>query len=131
MCFFRPRLVWLAALTLTFQVGVLAAAATAVCCKPQGAKAASTGDMPCCKDGGSPGHVCPLPAKKPKPAGTPIMESCCDVEQQILAALLGFTGIPEAPSTTLAAPESVLSELPLAEQPIALVRPPDSPPPRA
>ena len=31
-----------------------------------------------------------------KPAGTPVMESCCDVEQQILAALLGFAGIPEA-----------------------------------
>ena len=130
MAFLRARLVALAALTLTFQLGVIAAAATAVCCKPQDSKAASAGEMPCCKDGG-PGHVCPLPAKKPKPAGTPVLESCCDVEQQLLAALLGFTGIPEAPSTMLAAPEFVLNVLPLSEQPIALVRPPDSPPPRA
>ncbi len=57
--------------------------------------AAAKDEMPCCKEGG-PGHVCPLPAKKPLPVGTPVMESCCDVEQQILAALLGFAGIPEA-----------------------------------
>jgi hypothetical protein len=129
MAFFRAHLAWLAALTLTFQLGVTLAAATAACCKPQGSMAAAKGEMPCCKEGG-PGHVCPLPAKKPVPAGAPVLESCCDIEQQILAALLGFAGIPEAPSLLLAAPAFVLDVLPLSEQPIALVRPPDSPPPR-
>jgi hypothetical protein len=130
MALFRARLVWLAALTLTFQLGVIAAAATAVCCKPQASSAARAGEMPCCKDGG-PGHVCPLPAKKPKSADAPTLDSCCDVDQKILAALLGFTGIPEAPSTAVATPEILLNLLPFSEQPIALVRPPDSPPPRA
>jgi hypothetical protein len=131
MAFFRASLAWLAALTLTFQLGVTLAAATAACCKPQGAMAAAKSEMPCCKEGGGPGHVCPLPAKKPLPVGSPVMQSCCDIEQQVLAALLGFAGIPEASSTAVAVPELVLNVLPLSEQPIALVRPPDSPPPRA
>ena len=130
MALLRARLVWLAALTLTFQLGVIAAAAAAVCCKPQASSAAKAGEMPCCKDGG-PGHVCPLPAKKPKSADAPTLDSCCDVEQKILAALLGFTGIPEAPSTAVATPDILLNLLAFSEQPIALIRPPDSPPPRA
>jgi hypothetical protein len=130
MALFRARLAWLAALTLTLQLGVTLAAATAACCNPQGSMAAAKSEMPCCKEGG-PGHICPLPAKKPLPVGTPVMQSCCEFEEQILAALLGFAGIPEASSTAVAVPELVLNVLPLSEQPIALVRPPDSPPPRA
>jgi len=130
MAFFRARLGWLAALTLTIQLGVTLAAATAACCKPDKATTAAGGEMPCCKEGG-PGHICPLPAKKQLPPGTPLMESCCDLEEQVLAVLLGFAGIPEAPATSVAAPDSVFNGLPFSEQPVALVRPPDSPPPRA
>jgi hypothetical protein len=129
MAYFRARLLGLAALTLTVQLGGTLAAAAAVCCTPDG-KATSGSEMPCCKDGG-PGHVCPLPAKKPVPPGTPVMKSCCDLEQQLLAALLGFTGIPEAAVAWVRGPDALLSVLPFAEQPLALVRPPDSPPPRA
>lgn len=130
MARFRTRLGWLAALTLTIQLGVTLAAAAAVCCKPDGSTPAAGHEMPCCKDGGRPGHICPLPAKKSQPPGTPVMKSCCDLEQQILAALLGIAGIPEASSQSVPFPELVLDVLAFSEQPVALVRPPDSPPPR-
>ena len=111
---------------LAAQVSVIAAAATALCCIGPGAAVDS--HMACCKDGGHPHDACPLTKKAA--SGTPTMKSCCDPEQRALAALFGFTGIPRAPETIIAAP-AVERVLPGAsEQPLARVRPPDPPPPR-
>lgn len=130
MQFFRARLAWLAAMTLALQVGVIAAAATAVCCGSQPVGSATDSEMACCKEGG-PGHICPLPKKKPTVPGAPVLESCCDVDQHALTALLGFVGIPESPSAALAVPDLSLMLAAAPEQPVSRVSPPHAPPPRS
>ena len=116
-------------MTLTLQVGVIAAATMAVCCG-SGVSVASDAQMACCKEGG-PAHICPMKSKKPRDPHAPLMKSCCDVDQQALAALLGVVGIAEAPYSTLPADHTALAIAGPVEQPNPLVSPPDSPPPRA
>ena len=125
----RAHLSWLAATTVALQLGVMVAAATAVCCggSPPGA---ATSEMQCCKDGG-PAHICPLKAKQSRDPGAPVLENCCDVDQQALAALLGFAGIPEARSTAVPLPEIAPLAPPASEQLVSLVSPPLAPPPRS
>jgi hypothetical protein len=123
----RRHAVAIAALTLALQVGLIAAASTALCCGPSHANMADD-EMACCKESGGRPHACPI-KKKPKP-DVPLLKACCDIDQQALAALFGLSGPPEIPYTLLAdvtdAPVAAL-----AEQPLALVHPPDSPPPRS
>lgn len=128
MRFWRARVVWVAALTLTVQVGVIAAASAALCCGPHH-PTASMDDMACCKAANGAPHACPL-KKKPAP-GVPTMTSCCTPDQQALAALFAFVGVPEAPVSMMAVPAATVVEITAAPQPIALVSPPDAPPPRA
>ena len=127
MSFWRTRAAWLAALTLTLQVGVIATATTALCCGSE--NASGKDEMACCKESGGAPHVCPI-KKKPKP-GVPAMESCCTPDQQALAALFSLAGPPESP---YASTSVVPADLPVAfttEHPHALVVAPDAPPPRA
>jgi hypothetical protein len=128
MNFWRTRAAWLAALTLSVQVGVIAAASTALCCGPT-VSATTDDEMACCKESGGAPHVCPI-KKKPKP-GIPTMTSCCDVDQQALAALFGLVGIPEAPYVALSLHLVDARVQTVTPQLLALIRPPDSPPPRA
>jgi hypothetical protein len=125
----RAHLTWLAATTLTLQLGVMVAAVTAVCCGGS-PPAVATSDMPCCKDGGA-AHVCPLKAKSNRDPSAPKLLDCCDVDEQVLAALLGFAGVPE-PRDAIQ-PFAGTSPLtpPIVEQLVSLVTPPESPPPRS
>ena len=127
MKFWRTCAVWVATATLAMQVAVIAAACTALCCGPSHANMADD-EMACCKESGGAPHVCPI-KKKPKP-GTPMLKACCDMDQQALAALFGLSGVPEVPYALIVHGSNVVIPA-VAEQPIALVTPPDSPPPRA
>lgn len=124
MTFWRIRIGWIAAVTLALQIGAIASAATALCCGPFDDAPMR---MACCENP-EPGHVCPMP-KKPKP-GEPTIQSCCDLDARALAVFFVWSGTLDAPDTTLATPRATIASMSTAEQPIALVRPPDSPPPR-
>jgi hypothetical protein len=123
----RARVAWLAALTLTFQVGVIVSASAALCCLPQHPSAAH--EMACCKESGGAPHVCQL-KKAPKP-DAPVLKACCSPDQQIMAALFALVGVPEPSFVTLPAPAIDLARATISEQVISLLVPPDSPPPRA
>ena len=114
-------------MTLTVQVGVIAAASAALCCTTHH-EAAGMDDMACCKAANGAPHACPL-KKKPAP-GVPLLKSCCTPDQQALAALFAFVGVPERPYITTRAVAPALTLGTTGERPIALVSPPDSPPPR-
>ena len=123
----RARVGWLAALTLTLQVGVIVSASAALCCLPQHQSASH--EMACCKESGGAPHVCQL-KKAPKP-DAPVLKACCSPDQQVMAALFALAGIPEPPYVTVQAPAIDVTLATMSEQVIALLIPPDSPPPRA
>ena len=123
----RVRVSWLAALTLTLQVGVIVSASAALCCLPQHQSASH--EMPCCKESGGAPHVCQL-RKTPKP-DVPLLKACCTPDQQIMAALFALSGIPEPAFETVAASAIDVARASISEQVVALLIPPDSPPPRA
>ena len=127
MQFVRARVGWLAALTLTLQVGVIASASVALCCLPQHQSAAH--EMPCCKESGGAPHVCQL-KKAPKP-DAPVLKACCTPDQQVMAALFALVAVPEPPYVTVQAPAIDVALSTVSEQVVALLIPPDSPPPRA
>lgn len=125
---FRIHQTWLAATTLTLQLGVMVAAATVMCCGAS--STAATSKSACCEDSGS-AHICPLKTKQNREPGTPMLENCCDIDQQVLAALLGFAGIPEPRSADQPIQETSRLTPQAVEQLVSLVTPPQSPPPRS
>jgi hypothetical protein len=127
MQFVRARVGWLAAMTLTLQVGVIASASASLCCLPQHQSAVH--EMACCKEAGGAPHVCEL-KKAPKP-DVPLLKACCTPDQQVMAALFALVGVPEPPYVTVQAPAIDIALSTVSEQVVALLIPPDSPPPRA
>jgi hypothetical protein len=127
MSFFRTRVIWLAAATLVAQIGLIAAASSALCCDHGEAGTTSMADCAACAHGASTPHTCPM---KKRSGEGPALKSCCDVHLGALAVLLGSAAIPE-PAQGFAPALAESSTLAIGiEQLLARVRPPDLPPPR-
>jgi hypothetical protein len=125
----RARLAVIAALTLATQLGIVPAASMALCCGHADEAPASHCDQPACSEDET-AQACPMhkPATAPP---TSQMQSCCDMHEEALVALLGVVAVPELSLESSPAIDGSAILVTAVESLLARTRPPDAPPPRA